>query len=55
MKFNQLHQGPENISYTTFVEKGWKQEMANELPINSILDAKDIELYPEIVSHLLSL
>ncbi|XP_012219224.1 acylglycerol kinase, mitochondrial [Linepithema humile] len=38
--------GPESISYTTFVEKGWKQEMDNELPVNSILDVKDIELYP---------
>lgn len=24
--------------------------MNNELPVNMILDAKDIELYPEIVS-----
>ncbi|EFN62771.1 Acylglycerol kinase, mitochondrial [Camponotus floridanus] len=40
--------GPKNISYTTFVEKGWKQEMDNELPVNTILDAKNIELYPEI-------
>ncbi|XP_072761009.1 acylglycerol kinase, mitochondrial isoform X2 [Anoplolepis gracilipes] len=39
--------GPENISYTTFVEKGWKQEMNNEFPVNAILDAKDIELYPD--------
>lgn len=26
--------------------------MNNELPVNAILDAKDIELYPEIVSSL---
>ncbi|KAL6447224.1 hypothetical protein ACFW04_001482 [Cataglyphis niger] len=43
--------GPENVSYTTFVEKGWKQEMNNELPVNTILDAKDIELYPEIKNN----
>ncbi|XP_070158790.1 acylglycerol kinase, mitochondrial isoform X2 [Polyergus mexicanus] len=43
--------GPENVSYTTFVEKGWKQEMNNELPVNAILDAKDIELYPEIENN----
>ncbi|XP_011636985.1 acylglycerol kinase, mitochondrial isoform X1 [Pogonomyrmex barbatus] len=39
--------GPENISYATFVEKGWKKEINNELPINSVLDAKTIELHPE--------
>lgn len=38
--------GPENISYTTFIEKGWKRETNNELPVDSILDAKDIELHP---------
>ncbi|KAH0950761.1 hypothetical protein HN011_005621 [Eciton burchellii] len=43
--------GPENISYTTFVEKGWKQEMSDELPVNSILDAKCIQLYPETMSQ----
>ncbi|XP_011882144.1 PREDICTED: acylglycerol kinase, mitochondrial isoform X2 [Vollenhovia emeryi] len=39
--------GPENVSYATFVEEGWKRERDNELPINPILDAKDIELYPQ--------
>ncbi|KAL0100333.1 hypothetical protein PUN28_019594 [Cardiocondyla obscurior] len=43
--------GPENIDYTTFVEKGWKRENDNELPINLVLDAKDIELYPEITNE----
>ncbi|XP_029673153.1 acylglycerol kinase, mitochondrial isoform X1 [Formica exsecta] len=43
--------GPENVNYTTFVKKGWKQEMNNELPVNAILDAKDIELYPEIKNN----
>lgn len=49
---NFISQGPDNISYITFIEKGWKQERDNKLPINSILDAKNIELYPEIVSFL---
>lgn len=26
--------------------------MNNELPVNTILDAKDIELYPDIVSSI---
>ncbi|XP_071568150.1 acylglycerol kinase, mitochondrial isoform X1 [Temnothorax nylanderi] len=43
--------GPENISYATFVEKGWKRERDNKLPINSILDAKYIELYPETTNE----
>lgn len=47
-----MYQGPENIGYITFVEKGWKRERDKELSINSILEAKDIELYPEIVSFL---
>jgi len=38
----------------TFIEKGWKQERDNELPTNSILNAKDIELYPETVSSFFS-
>jgi len=46
---NICDQGPENISYTTFVEKGWKQETSDELPVNSKLDAKYIQLYPETV------
>lgn len=50
-----INLGPKNISYTTFVKKGWKQEMDNELPVNTILDAKDIELHPEIVSSFFSL
>lgn len=47
-----FYKGPENVSYTKFVEKGWKQEMENELPVNVLLDAKDIQLYPEAVSSL---
>ncbi|EZA62691.1 Acylglycerol kinase, mitochondrial [Ooceraea biroi] len=43
--------GPDNINYAAFVEKGWKQEMNNESPVNSILDAKDIQLYPEITNE----
>ncbi|XP_036147827.1 acylglycerol kinase, mitochondrial isoform X2 [Monomorium pharaonis] len=43
----KVNLGPENISYTAFVEKGWKREKDNELPIDSILEARDIELHPE--------
>lgn len=39
--------GPENVGYAAFVKKGWKQEKMNEPPINPLLDAKYIELYPE--------
>jgi len=43
--------GSTNTSYATFVEKGWKWERNNELPVHSVLDAKDIELYPEITNE----
>ncbi|XP_025162874.1 acylglycerol kinase, mitochondrial isoform X2 [Harpegnathos saltator] len=41
--------GPNDISYISFVEKGWDQERYDELDVvQPIVDAKYIELYPEI-------
>ncbi|XP_020285907.1 acylglycerol kinase, mitochondrial isoform X2 [Pseudomyrmex gracilis] len=48
----QIALGPENINYTKFVEKGWKQEMEDKLPVNVLLNAKDIQLYPEATDKI---
>ncbi|XP_032685055.1 acylglycerol kinase, mitochondrial isoform X2 [Odontomachus brunneus] len=37
-----------NVDYISFVEEGWKQEKYDKSLVNPILDAKYIELYPEI-------
>lgn len=49
-----LHLAP-NVDYISFVEEGWKQEKYDKSLVNPVLDAKYIELYPEIVSNLLSI
>ncbi|XP_014471802.1 PREDICTED: acylglycerol kinase, mitochondrial [Dinoponera quadriceps] len=39
--------GPDNVGYISFVKEGWKQEKYDEPPVNPVLDAKYIELYPK--------